>query len=84
MKDEERTLDALLVSYSLWGASHVEVKWQRSPLPLLFPRLKSVAGPAPQHYSRQEVVSALTDFYEFLAVLPHIDSSAIDHAPPGG
>ncbi|OTA90550.1 hypothetical protein M434DRAFT_77778, partial [Hypoxylon sp. CO27-5] len=43
------------------------------------PRLRQ-----PVHYSRQEVVSTLTDFYEFLATLPHIDSSAIDHAPPGG
>ncbi|OTB04874.1 hypothetical protein M426DRAFT_11234 [Hypoxylon sp. CI-4A] len=43
------------------------------------PRLKE-----PAHYSGQEIVSALTDFYEFLARLPHIDATAIDHAPPGG
>ncbi|KAI0120467.1 hypothetical protein F4776DRAFT_235992 [Hypoxylon sp. NC0597] len=43
------------------------------------PRLRQ-----PAHHSRQEVVSALTDFYEFLVTLPHIDSFAIDHAPHGG
>ncbi|KAI1377897.1 hypothetical protein F4677DRAFT_413866 [Hypoxylon crocopeplum] len=43
------------------------------------PRLRQ-----PAHYSRQEVVSALSDFYNFLATLPHIHSSAINHAPPGG
>ncbi|KAJ9134787.1 hypothetical protein NKR23_g9972 [Pleurostoma richardsiae] len=38
----------------------------------------------PAYYSRQEIVSALSDFYKFLATLPHIDPSAIDYAPPSG
>lgn len=41
-----------------------------------------MAGESP--YSRDEAVSAIKSFYEFLTTLPGLLPSAIQYAPPGG